>query len=711
MRALSFSKFCSHLWVVVLVVFLPCTPVLAGGDVPAQTAEDISEPTQDASSTSAEEKSASTEKSSGLFDQYFNSFVLEPSLTTYFVKGDRGRFRQDWWTDDQTTGGVRNLTFSGQKGDDRYEYEGHALVNYDYLSRIRLEKKDGTYAEAQWKQFRKYWDGSSGQRPWNPLDYALPAEFGDWDDDELHTDRGNTDVEVGLPISDNAKLITEYHLWTRRGRETFLRGEQAARGGRTSLRSIAMRGRVKGISNTVVLRMPLVIRKIHHVEPLVSYEAYRDSQFIDSARYLNGALNQRRDYIDKYSFDDLKAQLTYSSYLNDEVYVHSGYFFNFLRNDSVRSETRPNTANRNTFAFPKTDNFRVSNAFNLGSLLLDFLKRKQLDLRMGFRGEYAVTDASSSLLSGGSAPRRADSDLKEGWFGEVLSLTYRGLRNTTLYAGLDMEQRRLKWRDTYDARSHEVITVFGGTNLFPRYETDITYIDFVPKFKFTHRLNSYLKLFTEYRWQQKDRYYRTQEDSNLANYPGFSGSQSIRVHQVTSKLDVKLPQAWLATLKYQMMTNDISFARIDDHQQNWDRQHISTALSGPVGRKIFWYLMGAYEYNRVNTPTEGALGNRWGKGSEPYDFNGDYFLIANNVNYHLFNNLTLFLSYQITDSLGSNRNLLNEGLLGFQFDINDTTSLEARYQVFNFRDDRSLGEIDDDYQGHGMSFAFKKTFG
>jgi hypothetical protein len=63
-------------------------------------------------------------------------------------------------------------------------------------------------------------------------------------------------------------------------------------------------------------------------------------------------------------------------------------------------------------------------------------------------------------------------------------------------------------------------------------------------------------------------------------------------------------------------------------------------------------------------------------------------------------------------SIGDNRNALNEGTTGFKYDLNKTTSLEARYQVFNFRDNRDVdGGYDDDYYGHGMAFGVKKALG
>src|SRR3989338_5797859 len=64
-----------------------------------------------------------------------------------------------------------------------------------------------------------------------------------------------------------------------------------------------------------------------------------------------------------------------------------------------------------------------------------------------------------------------------------------------------------------------------------------------------------------------------------------------------------------------------------------------------------------------------------------------------------------------TNSMGDNQNTLNEAATGFRYNVNKTSSFEARYQVFKFNDDRGVEDFDDDYFGQGMSFAFKKALG
>lgn len=649
-----------------------------------------------------------------LFGNYFDTLALDSAFQTYFVKGDRGRFRQDSFMDDRSTGGFKKIAFSGKQKDISYEFEGRALVDYDYLAKVKLRRDDGYYLNSEWKHFRKFWDGSQ-DLPWDPTtSNLLPSLFGDWPDAGLHTDRDTITTEFGKPLTEDAKLIIKHELWKKKGRDTLLRGEQAVRTGLNTLRTLEMRRRVDGVSNKVTVSAPFQTDQKHNWEPSISLEAYRDSQFTDSARYLaSGALNQKRDYIDRYQWYDVRAKIKYDSFITDDVYIHGGYFANYLRNDSVRSETRPNSATApSLYVDPEVDNWRVSNVVNFGAALLNFMQKKGLDVRIGTRAEHAFTDAHGTIEVNRVDIVGSRSQLNEGWLGEALSLTYKGIKNTTFFLGLDMEQKRLHWKEKYDARYMEATTVFGSSVTFPRYKTDITYIDFLPKAKITHKFNHRVKANLVYKLQEKERHYNYLSDNVSTYYPGYLGDQQRWVQNTISSLDVRLGRAWSSSLKHEFIMDNIEF-EVGDQQQNLDRQRISTAISGPLCKKLFGYFTGMYDFYRVDTPTEGPGTNRWSRGKEDYDFNGDVVILATNLNYNVSEPVNLYLNYQITDSIGGdNNNTLNEAAVGVRYNLNKTTSLEARYLVFNFQDKRGIdGGYDDDYYGQGMSFGLKKALG
>lgn len=659
-----------------------------------------------------------SEESNGKALNYFDAFQIDPALAYYFVQGDRGRFRQDWFVDDATTGGIEKLSLIGSEGDEvTYEFDSRALVNYDYLAHLSAKKKDDLDFDLKWKYFRKFWDGSQDKEVWDPSVYRLSGEFNDPPDERFHTDRGNVDFEVGKNFSDNDKIIFEYHLWTREGRDVTLRAEQAAGTGLRNLRAIGMKRTVDGYSNQVVVRAPLVIGDKYNVEPAISFEAYRDSQFIDSARYNNGALNQKRDYQDAPEFNDLQVYITADTFLQDEVYINGGYMFNFLRNDSTRTEARPAGTSNVFYENPEVDNYRVSNHVNAGGALLNFLRKQGLDMRLGFTGEHAVTDAHGELSHRDNGIRISDSNLREVWAGEAVSLTYRGLQNTTADASINLEQRRLHWNETYDARSHESVTNFGSTVFFPEYETYITHLDFVPRVRLTHRFNRFIKFYSKYQWKNKQRRYNTEFDNDPVFYPGILGDQERNVHEFMQDLDFRLPEGWTSKLRYQLIVDNITFQKAGDGQQDWDRDRFSLSFFGPLGDQLTFFSTAIYEYNRLDTPTSGLGTNRWSPGDGAYDFNGDVWILNVQPTYQIRKNMTGFVGYQITQSLGDNRNLLNEFTLGTNYNLSKDSSLKLRYFIFNFQDKRDIvgggspEGFDDDYYGHGFTVSFQQLFG
>ncbi len=642
---------------------------------------------------------------------YWEKFSLDPVIDTYIVSGDKGRFRQDQLFPDNTSGGIGDMKMEGKLKGISYEYEGRDLANYDYLSVLKVEKEDNFSVQVSWKRFRKYWDDLV--TPWSPSRYGLPGDFTESNDSKSYTDRTNVDVEVSHPLGNFAKIIYEYHLWQRQGHEVLLGGGFARAAGLPDLGVLPMINTVDGISNTFVVRVPIVINEIHHIEPSFSAEIYHDNQNRQNPSFANGAPDDDDDrFRDADRFVDLKSKVTYESWLKDNIHVNAGYENEFIKNTSARSDIQ--TADPIFFTSPSVNNWRVSNAVTLGTTILDFLRANKLDLRVGTRAEYATTRAHSTGDSDG-INRTADSTLNEGWFGEILSLTYKGIPKTTAFARIDMEQRRLRLEETFDAQSLELFTnpLFGLTDAFPHDLTDITYIDFMPTFRLVHRLNSWIKASASYRFKSRVIDYDYNENTT-PNFFEYLGNRIEYVNEAMAKLDMRVSRTWTSSFSYQMQSDNRSSGRAGDvDTQDLDRHRFLVTLSGPVLQRVYLIFSGMYEYNRLDTPTFESGGNNFGTGSKPFSFIGDVYLLSCNANYRITKNINTTLSYQVTGSLGNNRNILNKATAGLEYDINPSTSIEAKYAFYDFLDKRSVNGIDggfDDYYAHGISLVFKKTF-
>ncbi len=643
---------------------------------------------------------------------YWDAFSLDPVIDIYMVHGDKGRFRQDQSLPDEVSGGVEDVNMEGKLNGVSYEYKGRDLVDYDYLSALKVEKEGGLAAQVSWKQYRKYWDDRI--TPWNPGTYGLPQEFVNTDDSKLYTDRTNVDVEVSRPLGDVAKIICEYHLWQRQGHEILLTGGFARAAGLPDLGVMPVNNNVDGMSNTFVARMPIVVKEIHHIEPSFSAEIYHDKQERQNPSFTNGAPDAPGDddkFVDSNHFIDLKSKLTYEGWLKENVHVTAGFENDFLKNKSTRSDIQ--AADPNFFVNQNVNNWRVSNSASLGATILDFLRTKKLDLRIGTHAEQATTHTHSTGDSDGNT-RVADSGLKEGWFGELASLTYKGIPKTTAFASLDMEQRRLKLSETFDAQSLELSPINFGvlTDAFVHDRTNITFIDFMPLFRVVYRLNSWVKATASYRFKARHIDYDNNENTSPAFFE-YMGDRTEFMNEVMTKLDMRVSKTWTSSLSYQMRSDNRHSSRAGTDTQDLDRHRFLAILSGPASDHLYLFLTGMYEYNRLDTPAFGYGGNQWGQGSKPFSFIGDYYLLSCNASYRITKNINSTLGYQVTSSLGNNRNILNKATAGLGYDINPSTSIEVKYAFLDFLDKRSLNGVNggfDDYYAHGISFIFKKLF-
>ncbi len=80
------------------------------------------------------------------------------------VRKDRGRFREDNWMTDSSSGGLDWLHLESTEPDENgYEWllEGRAMYDYDYDLSFLLKKEDSHYLKLDFSGLRRYFDGSN----------------------------------------------------------------------------------------------------------------------------------------------------------------------------------------------------------------------------------------------------------------------------------------------------------------------------------------------------------------------------------------------------------------------------------------------------------------------------------------------------------------------------------------------------------------------
>ena len=142
-----------------------------------------------------------------------------------FVDGDQAAFQQRLRPRKYGYGGLEEFSVTRTTGTSLFRFEGRLVGgNEDYRLTARWEKFDALYLEANYQQFRTFYDGSGGR--------FLPRDLSfSWFDEELALDRSYFSFEIGTLIPDRPMWRLRYDRNTRTGAKNSLRWGDSNRAG------------------------------------------------------------------------------------------------------------------------------------------------------------------------------------------------------------------------------------------------------------------------------------------------------------------------------------------------------------------------------------------------------------------------------------------------------------------------------------------------
>lgn len=132
------------------------------------------------------------------------------------VDGDSAAFQQRLRQRKFGYGGIEDFSVNRTTGTTLFRLEGKFIEgNDDYRLTARWEKFDAFYVEANYQQFRTFYDGSGGR--------YLPRNLSSsWFDEELALDRSYFSFEIGTLVPDRPAWKLRYARNTRRGLKNSL---------------------------------------------------------------------------------------------------------------------------------------------------------------------------------------------------------------------------------------------------------------------------------------------------------------------------------------------------------------------------------------------------------------------------------------------------------------------------------------------------------
>lgn len=133
------------------------------------------------------------------------------------LDGDRPAFQKDFRQKKDGFGGLETFEVSRTTDSSLLRFEAKIIPgNEDYRSSLRFEKFDAFYVEANYKQFRTFYDGSGGL--FRPLNLSSS-----YFDEDLAIDRSFLSVEFGTLVPDRPQFRLRYDRNTREGSKNSLR--------------------------------------------------------------------------------------------------------------------------------------------------------------------------------------------------------------------------------------------------------------------------------------------------------------------------------------------------------------------------------------------------------------------------------------------------------------------------------------------------------
>lgn len=405
---------------------------------------------------------------------------IEVGIGGTIVNGDRAQFEQEHrLPGDEVYGGITDLHYQRTLGKEtELEVNGHALFDInDYNISVKLTQPKLGYLAFGYDEFRTWYDGNGGFLPHHNVFFA--PEFR-----EMHIDRGEAWVELGLQIPDWPEIVIHYsHLFRDGQKDSTIWGDTSLTGiANTSGRKLAPAYRdidetrdvfaldaAKTFGNTDVAigmryehsdtdnRLQLE-RGAGQLPPKVAapgaqrFITQRDANDLDM---FNGhAITETRLtdtlwFTTAYSYSTVGADLTGSRVIGPDYNSKFGDFPQLQSNDHAilnlagTSQTDEHVFNSNLFWMPW----------------------EYLHVLGGFRYTHEEVDSDSTFLDANTAtspppthytpaiPKSADTSESLNNFSERLELRFTKIKNWLFY--LEGE-----WVEEFgDEREHEV----GGT--------------------------------------------------------------------------------------------------------------------------------------------------------------------------------------------------------------------------------------------------------
>lgn len=625
----------------------------ADANAPSSQVAATNAPAQQAASTNATpaaEKKVKESEESSEPKEYRNWVTL--GVGGIWREGDKGAFSQATGLPSGAYGGIDSLHYEqdvGQRG--IFKFDGRGIFNNDdYLVRLELSDPEKGFIRGGYREFRTWSDGSGGYSPAGMV-WVEPY------DDQLHLDRGDAWVELGLTLPNVPQATVRYdHLFRDGKKDSTIWGEY-------NITGVGLRGIVPTFLDIDETR-DIIRGDVRHTVGKwdlgagIRYE-HADQDNSRNIRLRPGEPGDR--YItqkDDVSSDLLNVHAFTETRFSENVLFTTAYSWTTFHTDVGGSRIYGDQYDAD-FNVPYPGQQSGDRGFlnlhggqqyhqNVGNLNLMWTPISGLavvpSVRVegsGWSGDSAYTawTVSSPTSTATETPMSAANNQDNINVSESLELRYSGVTNWVFYG-------RGYWLEGQDQWQENELTI---TNLSLFRDTDLD------RFfqKYTAGANWYpfrkLTLGGQYYFKRQNYDYthsRDSTDNSSGNrYPAYLENQAIQTHDANVRATWRaLPNlTFTARYDYQLVTIDSQWGQLADLESGLTRSHIfSGSLSWVPWSKLYLQVNGTYTTDHTGTPA-----NRL-PGISPQlvaDFDSDYWTVGGMAGYILSDKTDLQASY------------------------------------------------------------------
>ncbi|MGA7274431.1 MAG: hypothetical protein WBX14_06255, partial [Candidatus Udaeobacter sp.] len=404
----------------------------------------------------------------------YNNWI-ELGIGGVITSGDRAQFEQEHrLPGDQPYGGIQGLHYEHTLGEDTtLTVDGHAIWDTnDYDIQVQLSKAKLGYIKAGFTEFRSWYDGDGGFFPHDGGTFFPPAF------PEMHIDRGDAWIELGLRVPDWPEITIRYEHEFRDGQK------DSTVWGDTTLTGLAVNPTKKIVPS---------FRDIDEKRDIFSFEAsktFGNTDVLLGMRYEHNtdddSLNMERNagqvgvvpsgqrFVTQKQNDDVELFSGHGiteTRFSDSLWFTAGYSYTTLTNDlsgsrifgtsfdSAFGEPVPTLGNRDHAFIDLAGMAQVKE--NLVNANLFWMPLESLVILTGFRYTHEDLDTDSTFLAEEPVPntppftptnpahgfhygppepgfgaRSEDYDL----FAQRLELRYTGIKDWVFYAEGEWEE-------------------------------------------------------------------------------------------------------------------------------------------------------------------------------------------------------------------------------------------------------------------------------